>query len=75
MGNHYRRAMEEGVASQFDQRSYISERWFRVVAEPTEVGISVSATDISELKRTEESLRAAKEDAERARAEAERRTG
>jgi PAS domain S-box-containing protein len=71
MGNHYRRAMEEGVASQFDQRSYISERWFRVVVEPTEVGISVSATDISELKRTEESLRAAKEDAERARAEAE----
>ena len=71
MGGHYRRAMEEGVASQFDQRSYISERWFRVVVEPTEVGISVSATDISELKRTEESLRAAKEDAERARAEAE----
>ena len=71
MGNHYRRAMEEGVASQFDQRSYLSERWFRVVVEPTEAGISVSATDISELKRTEESLRAAKEDAERARAEAE----
>ncbi|HTG33037.1 MAG TPA: ATP-binding protein [Thermoanaerobaculia bacterium] len=71
MDGHYRRAMEEGVASQFDQRSYISERWFRVVVEPTEVGISVSATDISELKRTEESLRAAKEDAERARAEAE----
>jgi PAS domain S-box-containing protein len=71
MGGHYRRAMEEGVASQFDQRSYISERWFRVVVEPTEIGISVSATDISELKRTEESLRAAKEDAERARAEAE----
>jgi PAS domain S-box-containing protein len=71
MGNRYREAMEAGTASQFDQRSYLSDRWFRVVVDPTEVGISVSATDISELKRTEESLRAAKEDAERARAEAE----
>ncbi|MEO6194719.1 MAG: ATP-binding protein [Thermoanaerobaculia bacterium] len=71
MGDRYRRAMEAGAASEFDMRSYISDRWFRVVVEPTEDGIAVSATDISELKRTEESLRAAKEDAERARAEAE----
>jgi PAS domain S-box-containing protein len=71
MGDRYRQAMEAGAASEFDMRSYLSERWFRVVVEPTEDGISVSATDISELKRTEESLRAAKEDAERARAEAE----
>jgi PAS domain S-box-containing protein len=71
MGDRYRQAMEAGTASEFDMQSYISDRWFRVVVEPTEAGISVSATDISELKRTEESLRAAKEDAERARAEAE----
>jgi signal transduction histidine kinase/ActR/RegA family two-component response regulator len=71
MGDRYRQAMEAGVAGELDMRSYISDRWFRVVVEPTEDGIAVSATDISELKRSEESLRAAKEDAERARAEAE----
>jgi PAS domain S-box-containing protein len=71
MDNRYRQAMDAGAASELDMRSYLSERWFRVVVEPTEDGIAVSATDISELKRTEESLRAAKEDAERARAEAE----
>jgi PAS domain S-box-containing protein len=71
LGDRYRRAMEEKAASEFDQRSYLSDRWFRIVVEPTEDGIAVAATDISELKRTEESLRAAKEDAERARAQAE----
>ncbi len=71
MENRYRQAMEAGTASEFEMRSYLSDRWFRVVVEPTEDGIAVSATDISELKRTEESLRAAKEDAEKARAEAE----
>jgi PAS domain S-box-containing protein len=71
MEHRYRRAMEERAAGQFEMRSYISDRWFRLVLEPAADGLSVSATDISELKRTAESLRAAKEDAERARAEAE----
>jgi signal transduction histidine kinase/ActR/RegA family two-component response regulator len=68
----YRRAMETRVPEVFEMRSYLSPRWFRIVMEPTEDGgLSVSATDFSELKATEEVLRAAKEDAERARAEAE----
>jgi signal transduction histidine kinase len=69
--HRYRRAMEERAADQFEMQSYLSDRWFRVVLEPAADGLSVSATDISNLKRTEESLRAAKEDAEQARAEAE----
>jgi signal transduction histidine kinase/ActR/RegA family two-component response regulator len=68
----YRRAMETRLPEVFQMRSYISSRWFRVVLEPNEDGgLSVSATDFSELKASEEGLRAAKEDAERARAEAE----
>ncbi len=71
MEAHLRAALETGVPDVFEMRSYISDRWFRVVAEPTEDGLAVSATDLSDLKRTEEELRAAKEEAERARAEAE----
>jgi signal transduction histidine kinase/ActR/RegA family two-component response regulator len=72
MEARYRRAMATRVPDVVEMRSYISSRWFRVVMEPNEDGgLSVSATDFSELKATEEGLRAAKEDAERARAEAE----
>src|SRR3954468_19899083 len=67
----YRRAMAEGTPDTFEMRSYLSDRWFRVVVEPTEDGLAIAATDLSHLKRTEEELRAAKEEAERARAEAE----
>jgi PAS domain S-box-containing protein len=72
MGNRLHQAMERGATDIFEMRSYISDRWFRVVAEPTgDGGLAISATDLSSLKRTEEELRAAKEEAERARAEAE----
>ncbi len=71
MGARLRAAMEKGAADLFEMRSYLSDRWFRVVAEPTEDGLAVSATDLTNLKRTEEELRTAKEEAERARAEAE----
>jgi PAS domain S-box-containing protein len=71
MEGRYRRAMEEGTQEVFEMRSYLTERWFRVFIEPTDDGLAVSATDLTDLKRTEEELRAAKEDAERARAEAE----
>jgi signal transduction histidine kinase/CheY-like chemotaxis protein len=72
MEARYRRAMATRAPEVFETRSYISSRWFRLVLEPNEDGgLSVSATDFSELKATEEGLRAAKEDAERARAEAE----
>jgi len=68
----YRRAMAERIPDIFEMRSYLSDRWFRVVVEPTEEdGLAIAATDLSDLKRTEEELRAAKEEAERARAEAE----
>ena len=67
----YRRAMAERTPDTFEMRSYLSDRWFRVVVEPTEDGLAIAATDLSHLKRTEEELRAAKEEAERARAEAE----
>ncbi|HEY2294658.1 MAG TPA: ATP-binding protein [Thermoanaerobaculia bacterium] len=67
----YRRAMAERTPDTFEMRSYVSDRWFRVVVEPTEDGLAIAATDLSNLKRTEEELRAAKEEAERARAEAE----
>ncbi|MFL6263502.1 MAG: ATP-binding protein [Thermoanaerobaculia bacterium] len=72
MGDRLHQAMERGATDIFEMRSYISDRWFRVVAEPTgDGGLAVAATDLSNLKRTEEELRAAKEEAERARAEAE----
>jgi PAS domain S-box-containing protein len=71
MGARLRAAMETGVTDRFELRSYLSDRWFRVVAEPTGDGLAISATDLSNLKHTEEELRAAKEEAERARAEAE----
>jgi PAS domain S-box-containing protein len=67
----YRRAMAERTPDVFEMRSYLSERWFRIAVEPTEDGLAISATDLSNLKRTEEELREAKEEAERARAEAE----
>ncbi|PYQ64814.1 MAG: hybrid sensor histidine kinase/response regulator [Acidobacteria bacterium] len=67
----YRRAMAERTPDIFEMSSYLSDRWFRVVVEPTEDGLAIAATDLSHLKRTEEELRAAKEEAERARAEAE----
>ncbi|HEY0512361.1 MAG TPA: ATP-binding protein [Thermoanaerobaculia bacterium] len=72
MEESLRQAMEQGAPAAFELRSYLSDRWFRVVAEPNEDGgLSVSATDLTGLKRTEEGLRAAKEDAEKARTEAE----
>ncbi len=71
METRYRRAMAERAPDVFEMRSYLSDRWFRVVIEPTEDGLAISATDLSDLKRSEEELRAAKEEAERARAEAE----
>lgn len=67
----YRRAMAERAPDTFEMRSYLSDRWFRVVVEPTEDGLAIAATDLSDLKRTEEELRAAKEEAETARAAAE----
>ena len=71
MATRLRMAMEKGATDLFEMRSYLSDRWFRVVAEPTGDGLAVAATDLTNLKRTEEELRAAKEEAERARAEAE----
>jgi PAS domain S-box-containing protein len=71
MATRLRMAMEKGATDRFELRSYLSDRWFQVVAEPTADGLAVAATDLSNLKRTEEELRAAKEEAERARAEAE----
>ncbi|HEY4561697.1 MAG TPA: DUF4118 domain-containing protein, partial [Thermoanaerobaculia bacterium] len=60
----YRRVMTERVPDTFEMRSYVSDRWFRVFVEPAEDGLAISATDLSNLKRTEEELRAAKEEAE-----------
>src|SRR5437763_5140614 len=71
MATRLRMAMERGAADLFEMRSYLSDRWFRVVVEPAVDGLAVSATDLTDLKRSEEELRAAKEEAERARAEAE----
>ena len=79
MGERCRRAMEERTAATFETRSYLSDRWFRVTLEPVaDGGLSISGTDLTEIKRTEEGLREAKEGAERrlhelqvARAEAE----
>ncbi|MFL6193918.1 MAG: ATP-binding protein [Thermoanaerobaculia bacterium] len=61
----YRLAMKTGEPQQFESRSLISERWFRVNVYPTGDGLAVSATDLTGLKRVEEDLRAAKEEAER----------
>ncbi|HSU84784.1 MAG TPA: ATP-binding protein [Thermoanaerobaculia bacterium] len=71
MATRLRRAMERGATDLFEMRSYLSDRWFRVVVEPGVDGLAISATDLTDLKRSEEELRAAKEEAERARAEAE----
>lgn len=61
----YREAMAKRVTVRFEARSLISHRWYRIVAQPLSGGLAVYSTDLTDRKRTEEDLQAAKEEAER----------
>lgn len=68
----YRRVMSENRPDRFDFISPILKRWTSFTVYPSkDGGIAVYFRDISRQKATEEALVAAKEDAERAKEEAE----
>ncbi len=69
---HYQRAMNEGVAGQFEVYYPTPlERWLHVEAYPTRDGIVTFSRDISEEMKSREALRKKSEEAERQRREIE----
>ncbi|HXG04487.1 MAG TPA: ATP-binding protein, partial [Candidatus Binatia bacterium] len=52
----YRRAMRDGVTTQFQFRDPAVDRWYEVRAYPSADGLSIYFTDVTERRRAEEQL-------------------